>query len=127
MIQEGSVFYFKGSEPKSHYHIVILRDPSEKDKRSIVVYLSTSRTRMDDTCTFRNGDDFFITQDCWVRYRNCKIISDADLCKLEYIGVAKESTVKKIKDGFIKTLKTIQDDVRYTYENWRDDHLFRNM
>lgn len=127
MIQEGAVFYFKGSEPNPHYHIVILRDPRGLDKRSIVVYLSTSKTHVDNACTFQKGDDFFITEICWVRYRNSKIISDADMKNFQYLGIAKDSTVEKIRNGFMERLKIIPGDVRYAYENWHDDYLFSKI
>lgn len=105
MIQEGSVYSLQGTEPKSHYHIVAFRDPAGRDKVSIVLYITSTTSMVDKTCEFNENDDFFIDRYSWVKYRNCKVLSDLDLSKLKCLGVASTETLDKIRAGFLKALK----------------------
>ena len=129
MIQEGSVFVLRSSEHLPHYHIVIFRDPLNRESANIVLYLTSTETKPDRTCEFNRGDDFFISKYSCVKYRNCKVIFDIDLEPLECIGVASDKTMRKIKTGFDHALQQgkIVDDAKDLFFKWKDDLLYSKM
>jgi hypothetical protein len=129
MIQEGSVFFLKGTEPSPHYHILLFRDPSGQDKTSIAVYITSRTTMPDQTCEFNEGDEFFIEMYSWVKYRNCKLLFDIDLSHFKPLGVVSTETLEKIKTGFRTALKDgkIIGDVKSTFLRWEDNRLYNSM
>ncbi|MEA4811171.1 MAG: hypothetical protein VB108_01220 [Anaerolineaceae bacterium] len=125
MIQVGSVYKLRGTENDPHYHVILFTAP--EDNRVIACYLSSSKTHIDRTTTFTSGEDFFIGKECWVKYQNVKILSELD-CRsslFEYKGVASESTIRKIRNGFQNSLKKINRDVKDLYLEWREEALLK--
>ena len=129
MIKEGSVYKLTSSESSFHFHIVTFRDPLGRDSVNIVLYISSSTTLIDPTCTFKPGEDFFISKPSWVKYRNCKVLSDMDLERLKPIGIVSDKTLEKIKRGFELALGhgKIDDYPKFLYLKWKDDLLFSHL
>jgi hypothetical protein len=124
MIQEGSVFYLKGSEDRPHYHIIVFRDPLNQDKRLIACYLSSSQTLPDLTTTFQPNEDFFITRFSWVKYRNAKILSEMDLHLFNHVGNVNEKVLAKIQTGLRASLSRVPREVKDLLLQWDQDRLF---
>lgn len=129
MIQEGSVFRLRGSESSPHYHVVVFRDPLGHDKVNIVLYITSSKSVPDTTCEFNDKDDFFIDRYSWVKYRNCKVLSDIDLAKLECLGIASPATLEKLRVGFLKALSQgkIIDEAKSLFQKWETDWLYSQI
>lgn len=124
MIQEGSVFYLKGSEDRPHYHIIVFGDPLNQDKRLIACYLSSSQTLPDLTTTFQPNEDFFITRFSWVKYRNAKILSEMDLNMFTCLGPVNDKVLTKIQKGLRASLSRVPREVKDLLLQWDQDRLF---
>lgn len=124
----GDVFYLdEGYDP--HYHIIILASVNSKEPMYLIVYLSSSRTRIDRTTTFNNNEDSFIDRFCWVKYQNAYIISETDLDDgriIRYECSAKSSTINKISADLPKA-KLAPKYVRESFADWKSDKIFSSF
>lgn len=127
MIEQGSVYFLKDTEPSPHWHIVIFVDPLGADKRLIVCYLSSSCVKPDKTVTFKPNDDFFIDRDCWVKYRNAKIFTEQDLTSFNCKGRASNNTIEKIFEGLKKSFHRVPREVKNLYLSWEDNRLYAGV
>lgn len=121
----GDVLYIdEGHNP--HYHIIILDSVCSKETMYIIVYLSSSDTKVDMTTTFNKDEDAFIDRFCWVKYQNAYTISEIDLDDgriIRYECKASSSTIDKIS-GDLPKARLAPKFVKNNFADWKSDHMF---
>ena len=129
MHEVGNVYKMKGREDGKHFHIIIIGNKQVHPTVCIAVYLTSTEMFVDHTCEFTDGEDDFISEACWVKYKNARILPTMDLDKTDYVGVAKPGTMRRIIDGFEESItgKRIQKEVVDLYRQWKQDNLFDNL
>lgn len=128
-MDEGCVYKLHDSENQPHYHIIVFKSPRKDDKRYILVYLTKSKSWKDTTTEFMPNEESFITDQCWVKYRNSKILHEAELNKhqLQIVGQISPASLEKIRMGFLKQKDVIPREIVALYEEWEEERLFNRL
>lgn len=89
---------------------IMLNDPVQEHGMLTILHvnLTSSRKNYDPTCTFRAGDEAFITKDCWVYYAEAEISNvheiDAEiLASGQAVHTISQANYMRIVDGLLNS------------------------
>lgn len=111
-----------------HLHIIVAEYSDSPNSGIMLVYISSSDTRIDKTTILHPGEHPFVTRRSWVRYQNIMIVNREDLQKsiVRYYGKCDEDLLEKIQSGICKSPFTA-NEYKTTFTQWHNERIMKSI